>query len=73
MVKKRRVKTCAKHLMSHEMRLYCLCFAASLWPLAQFNTMFQGENVLIHMLNSEMLRIIKKMLGYLIPIASFTS
>ena len=34
--------------------------------------MFQGENVLIHMLHSEMLQIIKKMPGYFILIASIT-
>ena len=46
-----RVKTCAKHLGSHEMKLYYYFLSMVLKPLAQFNTTFQGEGVLLHVLH----------------------
>ncbi|MED6295423.1 hypothetical protein CHARACLAT_031732 [Characodon lateralis] len=41
--------------------------SAALKPLYEFNIVFQSEGVQIHRLEEEMCRLIKRILGFLIP------
>nr|XP_034963326.1 uncharacterized protein LOC118081165 isoform X1 [Zootoca vivipara] len=67
------VEKCAKlrdlagHLGDPVMKIYFFFLAAALKPFSEFNIAFQSEEVQIHRLEEEMCRLIKKILGFLIP------
>ncbi|XP_060125482.1 uncharacterized protein LOC118081165 isoform X3 [Zootoca vivipara] len=67
------VEKCAKlrdlagHLGDPVMKIYFFFLAAALKPFSEFNIAFQSKEVQIHRLEEEMCRLIKKILGFLIP------
>ncbi|XP_048861340.1 uncharacterized protein LOC125728385 [Brienomyrus brachyistius] len=62
-----KVRDLASHLRDPIMKTYFLFLSAALKPLSEFNIAFQSEGVQIHRLEEEMCRLIKRILGYLIP------
>ncbi|XP_060124937.1 uncharacterized protein LOC118080162 isoform X1 [Zootoca vivipara] len=57
----------ASHLGDPVVKIYFLFLAAALKPLSEFNIAFQSEEVQIHRLEEEMCKLIKKILGFLVP------
>ncbi|XP_054601663.1 uncharacterized protein [Nothobranchius furzeri] len=57
----------ASHLRDPVMKIYFMFLTAALKPLSDFNIAFQSEGVQIHRLEEEMCRLIRRILGYLIP------
>ncbi|KAL0978021.1 hypothetical protein UPYG_G00164880 [Umbra pygmaea] len=62
-----KVRDLASHLRDPIVKTYFLFLSAALKPLSEFNIAFQSEGVQIHRLEEEMCRLIKRILGYLIP------
>nr|XP_055075693.1 uncharacterized protein LOC129455070 isoform X2 [Misgurnus anguillicaudatus] len=62
-----KVRDLASHLRDPIMKTYLLFLSAALKPLSDFNIAFQSEGVQIHRLEEEMCRLMKRILGYLIP------
>nr|XP_054588381.1 uncharacterized protein LOC129153197 [Nothobranchius furzeri] len=57
----------ASHLRDPVMKIYFMFLTAALKPLSDFNIAFQSEGVQIHRLEEEMCRLIRRILGYLMP------
>ncbi|XP_060125518.1 uncharacterized protein LOC118081198 [Zootoca vivipara] len=65
--KSAKLRDLAGHLADPVVKIYFLFLAAALKPFSEFNIAFQSEEVQIHRLEEEMCRLIKKILGFLIP------
>ncbi|KAK5873254.1 hypothetical protein PBY51_018312 [Eleginops maclovinus] len=63
-----KVHDLASHLRDPIVKTYFLFLSAALKPLSEFNIAFQSEGVQIHRLEEEMCRLLKRILGYLIPV-----
>ncbi|XP_047226593.1 uncharacterized protein LOC124871367 [Girardinichthys multiradiatus] len=62
-----KVRDLASHLRDPIVKAYFMFLSAALKPLYEFNIVFQSEAVQIHRLEEEMCRLIKRILGFLIP------
>ncbi|XP_034965228.1 uncharacterized protein LOC118082233 isoform X2 [Zootoca vivipara] len=65
--KSAKLRDLASHLGDPVVKIYFLFLAAALKPLSEFNIAFQSEEVQIHRLEEEMCRLIRRILGYLVP------
>ncbi|XP_034536243.1 uncharacterized protein LOC117810492 [Notolabrus celidotus] len=65
--KSAKVRNLANHLCDPIVKTYFKFLSAALKPLSEFNIAFQSEGVQIHRLEEEMCRLIRRILGYLIP------
>ncbi|KAL6459468.1 hypothetical protein MHYP_G00329400 [Metynnis hypsauchen] len=61
------VRDLASHLRDPVVKTYFMFLSSALKPLSDFNIAFQSEGVQIHRLEEEMCRLIKRILGCLIP------
>ena len=68
--KRGRVKECHAKLENLEMKCYYYFLSFALKPLADFNVAFQAEGLMLHNLHGAMGRVIKKFMGYFIPVIS---
>ncbi|KAL6476210.1 hypothetical protein MHYP_G00147090 [Metynnis hypsauchen] len=62
-----KVRDLASHLRDPVVKTYFMFLSSALKPLSDFNIAFQSEGVQIHRLEEEMCRLIKRILGCLIP------
>ncbi|XP_047211240.1 uncharacterized protein LOC124861488 [Girardinichthys multiradiatus] len=62
-----KVRDLASHLHDPIVKAYFMFLSAALKPLYEFNIVFQSEAVQIHKLEEEICRLIKRILGFLIP------
>ncbi|CAM4577119.1 unnamed protein product [Leuciscus chuanchicus] len=62
-----KVRDLASHLRDPIVKTYFLFLSAALKPLSEFNIAFQSEGIQIHRLEEEMCRLMKRIMGYLIP------
>ncbi|CAM4735805.1 unnamed protein product [Leuciscus chuanchicus] len=62
-----KVRDLASHLRDPIVKTYFLFVSAALKPLSEFNIAFQSEGIQIHRLEEEMCRLMKRIMGYLIP------
>ncbi|XP_033028453.1 uncharacterized protein LOC117060345 [Lacerta agilis] len=65
--KSAKLRELASHLGDPVVKIYFLFLTAALRPLSEFNIAFQSEEVQIHRLQEEMCRLIRRILGYLVP------
>ncbi|XP_042610129.1 uncharacterized protein LOC122143633 [Cyprinus carpio] len=62
-----KIRDLSKHLNDPLIKAYFKFLSVALKPLSDFNIAFQSEQVQIHKLDKEMTRLIKRMLGCLVP------